>query len=185
MSLTDALISVLKALDACAIPYMIVGGFSTNAYGIERSTKDLDLVIELGDSSILRMAEHLPPEIRIDPQMTFETVMMTRRYIANIEGTPFQVEFFLNGTDPHDRERFRRRRHATFQGDHAVYYPTPEDVIVTKLRWGRSKDLDDVRDVIAVQDIEDRLDWDYILSWSDRHGTRDRLDTIRRSIPPL
>ena len=42
--------------------------------------------------------------------------------------------------------------------------PTPEDVIITKLRWSllanRSKDRDDARDVIAVQG--DRIDWDYV-----------------------
>ncbi len=185
MELTDAVISVLKALDACAIPYMIVGAFSSNAYGIERSTKDVDLVIELGEASILRIAEYLPAGIRIDPQMTFETVMMSRRYVANIDGTPFQVEFFLLGNDPHDLERFRRKRKTDFVENRPVFYPTPEDVIITKLRWARSRDLDDVRDVIAVQDFEGRLDWDYIHSWTERHGTREQLDAIRRSIPPI
>ncbi len=56
---------------------------------------------------------------------------------------------------------------------------------VTKLRWvtqgKRSKDWDDVRDVIAVQG--DLIDWDYIHLFSERHGTRAVLDDIRRSIP--
>jgi hypothetical protein len=61
--------------------------------------------------------------------------------------------------------------------------PTAEDVIVTKLRWARSKDKDDVRDVIAVQG--DAIDWDYVHTWTERHGTRGLLDEIRRSIPPI
>jgi hypothetical protein len=68
-----------------------------------------------------------------------------------------------------------------------VFIPSPEDVIITKLRWallgGRSKDREDVRDVIAVQG--DRIDWDYVHAWCDRHGTRPLLDEIRRSIPPI
>jgi len=31
----------------------------------------------------------------------------------------------------------------------------------------------------------DRLDWPYVESWCDRHGTRALLDEIRRSVPPL
>jgi hypothetical protein len=62
-----------------------------------------------------------------------------------------------------------------------------EDVIITKLRWiqggRRSKDWDDVRNVIAVQ--RDRIDWAYVYSWSDQHDTRAVLDEIRLSIPPL
>ena len=58
---------------------------------------------------------------------------------------------------------------------------------MTKLRWGilarRSKDLDDVRNVIAVQ--ADRIDWDYVHRWCEQHGTRALLDEIRASIPPI
>src|SRR6266436_4646675 len=116
MSLHDAVLAVIAALDACQIPYMLVGSFSTNAYGIERSTKDVDIVIALGDASILQIAHHLPPEFKINPQSRFETVTLSRRYVAAIEGTPFQVRFFLLGDDPHDQDRFRRRLKATYRG---------------------------------------------------------------------
>jgi hypothetical protein len=188
MTLRDVVLAAIDALDACGFPYMLVGSFSTNAYGIERSTKDVDLVVELGDASILRVARHLPPSIRLDPQLTFETVTMTRRYIARIEGTPFEIEFFLLGDDPHDRERFRRRVTVEYLDRH-ISLPTAEDVIITKLRWalqaGRVKDREDVRDVIAVQDVEGRLDWDYIHAWCERHSTRALLDEVRASIPPI
>jgi len=62
--------------------------------------------------------------------------------------------------------------------------PTPEDVIITKLRWGstqhRAKDRDDIHDILAVQG--DRLDFDYIHRWADEHGTRKLLDEIRRGL---
>lgn len=68
-----------------------------------------------------------------------------------------------------------------------VWLPTAEDVVITKLRWSllgnHSKDRADARHVIAVQG--DRIDWDYVYSWSGRHGTRDLLDEIRQSIPPI
>ena len=41
-----------------------------------------------------------------------------------------------------------------------------------------------MRDVIAVQGDE-VLDWDYIHRWTAEHGTRELLDEIRASIPPL
>lgn len=28
------------------------------------------------------------------------------------------------------------------------------------------------------------IDWDYVYSWCDRHGTRQQMDEIRQSIPP-
>ncbi len=91
--------------------------------------------------------------------------------------------------DPHDLSRFERRRSFPSEqlGINAVI-PTAEDVIVMKLRWlavaNRGKDRDDIRDVIAVQGDE-ILDWDYKHHWTNEHKTRELLDEIRASIPPI
>jgi hypothetical protein len=74
---------------------MLVGSYSSNAYGIARATQDADFVIALGEPSIGELARRLAPSIRLDPQMSFETMTMTRRYIADVIGTPFKIEFFL------------------------------------------------------------------------------------------
>jgi hypothetical protein len=93
------------------------------------------------------------------------------------------VELFLASDDPHDRERFRRRVRGETYGQ-TVWLPTPEDVIITKLRWSkqgkRNKDVDDVRNVIAVQG--DALDWEYIHRWCDAHGTMGLLEQIRQTL---
>lgn len=145
---------VVEALEELQVPYMLVGSFSTNAYGIERATKDADFVVELGSTTLSQVARHLGPRFTLDPQMRFETVTGTSRSIMTVEGTPFVVEFFGLGRDPHDRERFARRVRVPLLGGSA-WLPTVEDVIITKLRWasigGRAKDRDDVRDVVAVQ----------------------------------
>jgi hypothetical protein len=64
-----------------------------------------------------------------------------------------------------------------------IWLPTPEDVIIMKLRWARVRDKDDVRAVMGVQG--DRLDWGYIEGWCDRHGTRALLEEIRRTVPKI
>jgi len=92
--------------------------------------------------------------------MSFETVTATRRYKLQLPDDPFSVELFLLSDDAHDLERFaRRRQERIFNRD--VFIPTPEDVIVMKLRWShggrRGKDLDDAQNVIAVQ--SDCIDW--------------------------
>jgi hypothetical protein len=54
-------------------------------------------------------------------------------------------------------------------------------VVIQKVRWGRSKDLDDARDIIAVQG--ESLDWGYIERWTIPHGTFEALQQIRKLIP--
>ena len=41
---------VIEALEACGIPYMLVGSYSSNSYGVPCSTQDADFVIELGEA---------------------------------------------------------------------------------------------------------------------------------------
>jgi hypothetical protein len=115
--------------------------------------------------------------------MSFETVAVPAHYILRLIDGPFVVELFLLSDDAHDQRRFARRcRRRILDRDVAI--PTAEDVIVTKLRWShagrRRKDVDDARDVIAVQG--NWIDWDYVNSWCDRHETRELLDEVRRSL---
>ncbi len=78
--------------------------------------------------------------------------------------------------------RVQRRRSVPLLGRN-VALPSPEDVIITKLRWFRDKDREDIAGVIAVQD--NALDWSYILRWCDQHGTRTMLEEIRADLRPL
>ena len=83
----------------------------------------------------------------------------------------------------HDQERFLRRRQTSFDGE-PTSIPTPEDVIITKMRWARPKDLWDVRDILTFLEPSD-LDWGYLHRWTAQHGTREALDAIRASISPI
>ena len=186
MTGNEAVLSMIDALDAMSVPHMLTGSYASNVFGIARSTQDADFVVELGQTSLSQIAGRLGNSFRVDPQMSFETITGTSRYVIQLRDSPFKIELFLLSDDAHDRERFRRRQPGTALG-RTVWMPTAEDVVITKLRWSkqgrRSKDVDDVRNVIAVQG--DRLNWDYIHRWCDAHGTRALLDEVRASLPPL
>jgi hypothetical protein len=186
MTSEEAALAVIDGLEALQVPYMLVGSFSSNYYGIPRSTKDADFMVHIDPQAISHLAERLGPRFQLHSQLSFETVTMTTRSIIQVVDTLFKIELFYLGDDPHDQERFRRRVRVPSL-NRVISLPTPEDVIITKLRWchggRRSKDWEDVRNVIAVQ--SDRLDWAYIQRWCDQHGTRALLDEIRQSIPPL
>jgi hypothetical protein len=180
----EATSHLIGALNASGIPYMLVGSLSSNLWGIPRSTQDADVVLDFGSHSLNDLANLLGRQFKVDPQISFETVTGTNRNIVAVRGTKFKIELFRLSDDAHDLERFRRREPATFLGRDA-FVATAEDVIITKLRWAqggkRSKDVDDVQNVIAVQ--ANHIDWDYVNQWCDRHGTRSLLDEIRASIP--
>lgn len=179
----EAVLAIIDALDAATIPYMVVGSLSSNAYGIARSTQDADFVVEPGSTPISAITTRLGAGFVLNPQMSFETITATTRFELRHARTGFKIELFLLSNDPHDVERFRRRRQGIAMG-RTIWLPTAEDVIVTKMRWSqagkRTKDVDDVRNVIAVQG--DGIDWEYVHRWCDMHGTRELLERIRRSL---
>jgi hypothetical protein len=182
----EAVVELIRGLNAAGIPYMLVGSFSSNFYGVPRATEDADFVLDFQTASLSHLLQNLGPQFQVNRQISFEMATGTRRNVISLEGTAFTIELFRLSEDPHDQERFRRRRLEKLLGCVACI-PTAEDVIVTKLRWAhqanRRKDVDDVRDVIAVQG--DRIDWAYVATWCDLHGTRPLLDQVRASIPPV
>lgn len=185
MSSDELVALMLDALNASGVNYMVTGSLASNLHGISRMTKDADFVLELKSDEIPKLAKSLRPTLRLDEQMAFETVTSTFKHVFRPADSNFMIELFELSDDLHDRERFHRRRPTTMHG-RPSFLPTPEDVVIQKLRWSkqgaRSKDIADARNVLAVQG--DALDFPYIESWCGKHGTLDLLNQIRTSLPP-
>ncbi len=173
---------VADALTANRISYVLTGSFASNYYGIPRSTNDADFIVQLGTALGREFALQLGGEFILDAQLSFETVTGTYRQYVRHRKSRFKIELFLLSSDEHDQERFRRRVEVDMT-DRKVWLLSPEDVIISKLRWARNKDLDDVRNVMAVQ--QNRLDWPYIEAWCRRHDTVDLMNEIRGSVPEI
>ena len=174
---------VFEACDAVGIPYVLVGSFASNVYGIARSTKDADFVLQTAPGQFSKLMTALGPNFSRDPQIQFESVTGTKKILVEETESGFEIEFFELSDEPHDRERFARRRRFMVVGREG-WILTPEDVLVTKLNWlhraGRTKDRMDVENVTLVQG--DAIDWAYVEHWCDVHGSRALLDEIREEL---
>ena len=177
MSGTESLLELVEAFERFGIPYMIVGSYSSNFYGIPRSTKDADLVVHLPSAEWAKLPGLLPDGIEMEDQMSFEMVTSTRRELLRVRDSLFQIELFRLSDDLHDRSRFERRQKIEVFPDVEVYLPTAEDVIVQKLRWSLgAKRPKDFADVVAVMQVQGKvLDWPYIEKWCAAHGTLEIL----------
>jgi hypothetical protein len=175
--------ATLQAIVAGGVDYVLVGGLAVIAHTFPRTTLDADFVVAIPMTSIGRITEHFPASFHLDPQPQMEILTGTYRWVADVEGSTFRVEIFHLTDDPHHQELFRRRV-ALFVPpmNETVFIPTAEDLVIQKLRWARSKDLDDVRNILAVQ--AGAIDYAHIEAWATRHGTLGRLAEIRASIPP-
>jgi hypothetical protein len=112
---------------------------------------------------------------------------MTRYYVVAHRQPYFKIEVFFLNEDDYSRQQFNRRRSFQIHGQ-TLSFISPEDLIITKLKWfrhdpRRGKDVEDVRGVLAVQGK--KLDIVYVRRWCDEQGTRDPLENTLSSIPPI
>lgn len=171
-----ALLKLLAVIDQLSIPHMLVGSYSSNIYGIPRSTKDADLVLQLEGEALSLLARNLPEGIRLEEQSSFEMITATRKELLRIERSAFLIEIFHLSSDPFDQVRFERRVKKRISTDAQTWFPTAEDVIIQKLRWARSKDFDDV---VAILRVQTKLDFNYIKHWCGQHETLSLLEKAR------
>jgi hypothetical protein len=187
VKLEELAIRVIEAAESEAVDFMVVGAIAAGTYGVPRSTRDVDLLVSVEmPSNVSALIAGLSSFVEFDAQVTFDTITWGSRHVGHSLGVPpFKVELFETFDDPFVISEFSRRRRVYVPIlQRETWLPTPEDVIVQKLRWGRSKDLDDARDVLAVQGPE-TLDMTYIEHWCGLHGTLPRLHDALAGIPPL
>lgn len=181
---TDAIVfTVIDYLNEHDVPYMVVGSLATNVYCVPRSTEDGDIVLRANIVDLAQQISNSNPGVHFDRQLGFESVTATKTIVLQTINHGFEIELFELSDDEHDQMRFSRRVQVKAM-DRSVWIASLEDMIVTKLRWsqhaGREKDISDARNLIGVQG--DRVDWPYVESWCDRHGTRQLLEKLRKEV---
>ena len=187
MTIEELAVLVFDTAERIGVEFMAVGAFAAGAYGVPRSTRDVDILVSVSVvGGVEALIDSLAPAVEFDRQVVFDTLTWGRRLVGKTRSAPpFKVELFEMFDDPFVQSEFSRRMKVFVPVlNRTTWLPTAEDVIVQKLRWGRSKDLNDARDVLAVQGPE-TLDMAYIEGWCAKHGTATRLADALAGIPPL
>lgn len=162
--------AVVSALEQLQIDYMLVGAYSSNAYGISRATHDADFVVDVKPGQLRALVELLGAEYSLNPQMQMENITGSIRNVVTHIPSGFQIERFR-----------RRRRQLLAEIQQEAWIPSAEDVSIQKLRWQRFKDLDDALGILGVSG--NFLDFEYVRLWTRLHGTDSLLDTLLRNVP--
>ncbi|MDP2950201.1 MAG: hypothetical protein Q8P22_11755 [Chloroflexota bacterium] len=147
----------LRTLERLNVPYMIVGAFAATLYGLNRSTFDIDIVVDLGEDHLTSLALAFPlPRYYADPEQMRDSLQhgMLFNIIDTTSGE--KADLVPLGRTGRDRIAFGRRRRRSIdlpgQPSLAIWCASPEDVIVGKLAaWseGRSrKHPDDIHQML-------------------------------------
>ncbi len=159
------------------ISYYITGPVAAISYGEPRTTQDLDLVIEISPLDIERLADVLMShEFYVPGVEDVKSGRMRTLQITDMVSIS-RADLVVAGTDRFDRLKFERRRLIEFGGT-LLYFASPEDVILNKLRWrqdyGSDKQWRDVLGVLKVQG--EKLDKGYLMKWAEQLGLVNALN---------
>ncbi len=159
------------------ISYYITGGVAAISYGEPRTTQDLDLVMAISLDVIERLSDALTEAGFYVPGIDdVKSGRMQTLQIIEMESIS-RADLVVAGTDEFERLKFTRRRVIEFEGT-ALYFASPEDVILNKLRWrqrsGSEKQWRDVLGVLKVQ--AENLDYGYMRELAEQLGLIDALN---------
>ena len=169
---------VLDALDAADVKYLIGGAVAVWAWGEPRTTRDLDLVIELPFESMLALSQELKRRDMLVPVETMIDLMIEARADLPISAihvfSGYKAEFFLLKPADEFRQACLQRRRLVDLGPPLgqVYVHSPEDLILNKLRYFQiSQQPKHVRDIASViLNLDQELDAAYIDHWIQSLG---------------
>jgi len=130
--------------------YVIVGGIAVIAHGNPRTTMDLDVIVQLGESGLVDFAKYLKIQGFFSyPEEMIEAFRQRSHFSAIEKISLFRID--IKGVyDENDRKTLENRMFKDFHGI-SMYIATPEDTIANKLYCGSEQDIRDAESIYTRQ----------------------------------
>lgn len=138
--LAETLREIVARLESQGIPYMLVGSMAALAYGRDRSTKDLDVVLEAGPSALRALVRSLPEErFYASEDAAMEALRYESQFNVIDMVTGWKVDLIPRKRRAFSEAEFARRSQLEVMGV-STYVASVEDVIVASSSGRRPVD---------------------------------------------
>ncbi|MEL6355184.1 MAG: hypothetical protein AAFR58_26095 [Cyanobacteria bacterium J06627_28] len=163
-----------RIFEELEISYFITGGLAAIAWGEPRTTRDVDMVLAVQPTDIEPIVAALESEGFYVPGV--EDVMSGRLktlQITHME-TISRADLVIAGDE--EALLFERRRALSFSDAGSLYFASPEDVVLNKLRWGQQSGSEKQwRDVLGILKTQRNLDLGYLNRRAEAMAVADDL----------
>lgn len=158
---------------------MIIGGIAVSVWGRPRTTLDIDFVVLTDREGLDRFGARAERRgFHVDRQWA-EWNPLARANQLRLIHRNLRIDLLLPA-DEHDRHALLRRR---LKGWHhsRLWFVTPEDLILQKLKVGRPRDFEDALVIFEMQ--KGQLDEAYLRRWGRKLGITEELAYVMRRGP--
>lgn len=185
MDQRDLLRMAIDCLERLQIPYLVCGSVASGGYGEPRMTRDIDIVIDLRLGQIAELCEQFPaPEFYVSKEAAREAVRFATQFNIVHLATANKIDFMISQDDVWSKLQFERRRKVRLFGEVDGFAASPEDIILSKMRYykegGSEKHLRDISGILCVGSID--VDRVYIAHWAQRLKVPEVWEAVLRRV---
>lgn len=135
-------IDFLKLCNQHEVKYLVIGGYAVSMHGYPRTTKDMDICIELSDSNAERM-------VRVIDEFGFGSLRLKKEdflkkdFITQLGHEPVRIDILNDIAGVSFEEAWNNKKEAVIEGV-KVKFIGYNELIKVKEKAGRPQDLADV-----------------------------------------
>ena len=167
-----------EAFEALDILYYVTGGVAAINYGEYRTTTDVDIVLSVSADDIRQLATYLEQKGFYVPGVEDAASGRMRTIQITHMETIARADLVIAGDEAFDSAKFQRRQITELPGRGSIYFVSPEDLVLNKLRWRqRGQSEKQWRDILGVLKVQSSaLEVDYMRAWAERLGLKAALE---------
>jgi len=158
----DVLKDVVKRLEEAKLPYMLTGSMAMNYYAEPRMTRDIDIVIALGNTDASKVMELFSDVYYISEDAVNTAVRDLSMFNLIHLDSVVKVDIIVRKSEEYRRHEFDRRYQIEFAGI-KLWIVSKEDLILSKLCWSKESQSE-----LQFRDIKNLLKTEYDKKYTNK-----------------
>ncbi|MFH1380498.1 MAG: nucleotidyl transferase AbiEii/AbiGii toxin family protein [bacterium] len=177
----ETLTWICGKLQTAGIPYMITGGSAVGFWGHIRTTMDIDIIIQISAKKIDNFLQSISGDAYVDSEDDHKNAFSKKIFKIILHKTAFKIDIIvLDEQNGYEKQKFNNRIKMIFQ-EQEIYVISPEDLIISKLMWGKSiggseRQIKDCESIYALN--RETINIEYIKKWTNVLRIHDELNKI-------
>lgn len=182
MTQVEFLKRALEVLDTLQLPYAIVGSWASGFWGDPRMTRDIDVVVRIGQQHVPQLLACFPaPEFYVSRPAMEEAIRTDGQFNVIHPTSGNKIDFMLARPDAWGDAQIARRQRVGIVPGREGYIAAPEDVILGKLLYyregGSDRHLSDIAGILTKSG--DAVDRSYLETMVAQLGVADEWRLVK------
>src|SRR5262249_5323332 len=138
MEPSELLRFVVTAFERLGLRYFVTGSTVTIFYGEPRFTNDIDVVVDLPESSVSELCRQFPSDqFCLHEEVGKEAVRDKSQFNFIHPASGFKIDVIIPVMNDFNRSRFARAKKVHAGADWEASFASPEDAIIKKMEYFR------------------------------------------------